>query len=402
MTAENRVEPPFILPVSARGAAALARTSTALGGFLDDRWDTGLRDVAHTLVHGRERFEHRLAVLAGDTETAAALLRHPGDPSAGVRTGVAAAGGCRTVFAFTGQGGQYTGMAAGAYTAYPEFREWIDRAHALLEGVLPYPLRDCLFDPDMADRLARTDIAAPALLAVQFGLVRVLARYGIRPDAVLGHSVGEFAAAAVAGAVSEEDALLLVAERGRLMVERTEPGTMLSVRCRPGSAWDAAGVARLVADEPLAAVAAVNSPRDLVLSGDSRVLERIGELLGGEGLRTRRLSVSHAFHSPLLSPMADEFQRAAEAVAWSAPASAEWFGCAAGPVDAAPDAAYWRDHLLRPVEFWDALSRVCAGATPTVLVEIGPHPTLLQLAGQLADPPGLVQTLDRERDAALA
>ncbi|RKT07730.1 thioester reductase-like protein [Streptomyces sp. 3211.6] len=400
MTVQNRVEPPFILPVSARGAAALAHTSTGLAAFLEDRWGTALGDAAHTLVHGREGFEHRLAVLAGDTETAAALLRNPKDPSAGVRTGVAAAGECRTVFAFTGQGGQYTGMAAGAYAAYPEFREWLDRAHALLDGVLPYPLLDCLFDPDGAERLARTDIAAPALLAVQFGLVRVLARYGIRPDAVLGHSVGEFAAAAVAGAVSEEDALLLVAERGRLMVEKTEPGTMLSVRCRPGSAWDTARVARLVADEPLAAVAAVNSPRDLVLSGERRVLERIEELLGGEGVRTRRLSVSHAFHSPLLRPMADEFHRAAEAVAWSAPASAAWFSCAAGPMATAPDAAYWREHLLQPVEFWDALSQVCAGGTPTVLVEVGPHPTLLQLAGQLADPPGLVQTLDRERDAA--
>lgn len=315
---------------------------------------------------------------------------------------MAAEGACRTVFAFTGQGSQYTGMAAGAYAAYPEFREWIDRAHALLDGVMPYPLLDCLFDAGRADQLGRTDVAAPALLAVQFGLVRVLARYGIRPDAVLGHSVGEFAAAAVAGAVSEEDALLLVAERGRLMVEKTEPGTMLSVRCRPGSAWDTGRVAALAADEPLVAIAAVNSPRDLVLSGDRRSLERIEEVLGGEGVRTRRLPVSHAFHSPLLDPMADDFHRAADAITWSAPTSAAWFSCAAGPMDTAPGAAHWREHLLQPVEFWNALSQVCTAGTPTVLVEIGPHPTLIQLAGQLADPPALVPTLDRERDAAVA
>lgn len=380
----------------------MTHTSNGLAGFLEDRWDTGLEDAAHTLVHGRERFEHRLAVLADDTESAAALLRHPTAPSVGVRTGVAAEGECRTVFAFTGQGGQYTGMAAGAYAAYPEFREWIDRAHTLLDGLMPYPLLDCLFDAGRAAQLGRTDVAAPALLAVQFGLVRVLGRYGIRPDAVLGHSVGEFAAAAVAGAVSEEDALMLVAERGRLMVGKTEPGTMLSVRCRPGSAWDTGRVARLVADEPLVAVAAVNSPRDLVLSGDRRSLERIEEVLGGEGVRTRRLSVSHAFHSPLLDPMADDFHREAQAITWSAPTSAAWFSCSAGLMDAAPDAAHWREHLLQPVEFWDALSQVCAAGSPTVLVEIGPHPTLLQLAGQLADPPALVPTLDRERDAAVA
>ncbi|MDX3533888.1 condensation domain-containing protein [Streptomyces sp. MB09-01] len=380
----------------------MSHTSTGLADFLEDRWGTGLGDAAHTLVHGRERFEHRLAVIADDTESAAALLRNPKAPSAGVRTGVAAEGECRTVFAFTGQGGQYTGMAAGAYAAYPEFRAWIDRAHALLDGVMPYPLLDCLFDAGRAAQLGRTDVAAPALLAVQFGLVRVLARYGIRPDAVLGHSVGEFAAAAVAGGVSEEDALVLVAERGRLMVEKTEPGTMLSVRCRPGSAWDTARVAALAADEPLVAIAAVNSPRDLVLSGDRRSLERIEELLGGEGVRTRRLPVSHAFHSPLLAPMADDFHRAADAITWSGPTSAAWISCAAGPMDAAPDAAHWREHLLQPVEFWNALSQACTAGTPTVLVEIGAHPTLLQLAGQLADPPALVATLDRERDAAVA
>ncbi|MGW3638425.1 condensation domain-containing protein [Streptomyces sp. NPDC005131] len=402
VTAQNRVEPPFILPLSARGGTALANTSTGLAAFLDDRRGIVLGDAVHTLVHGRERFEHRLAVVADDTESAAALLRRPEASAAGIRTGVAAEGVCRTVFAFTGQGGQYTGMAAGAYAAYPEFREWIDQAHTLLDGVMPYPLLDCLFDAGRAAQLGRTDVAAPALLAVQFGLVRVLARYGIRPDAVLGHSVGEFGAAAVAGAVSEEDALLLVAERGRLMVEKTEAGTMLSVRCRPGSTWHTGRVAQLVADEPLVAVAAVNGPRDLVLSGDRRSLERIEELLGGEGVRTRRLAVSHAFHSPLLDPMADDFHREAQAITWSAPTSAEWFSCATALMDAAPDAAHWREHLLRPVEFWDTLSKVCAGGTSTVLVEIGPHPTLLQLAGQLADAPALVPTLDRERDAAVA
>ncbi|MER5808532.1 condensation domain-containing protein [Streptomyces sp. NPDC002033] len=403
MTVRNRAEPPSILPLSARSGMALANASARLAAFLADHGGaTGPRDVAHTLVHGRESFGHRLAVLAGDTESAAALLREPHTPSADVLRGTAAEGAPRTVFAFTGQGGQYTGMAAGAYAAYPEFREWIDRAHALLDGVMPYPLRDCLFDADRAADLARTDVAAPALLAVQFGLVRVLARYGVRPDAVLGHSVGEFAAAAVAGAVSEEDALLLVAERGRLMVERTPPGAMLSVRCHPDSGWNADAVARLAADHPLVAVAAVNSPRDLVLSGDGTSLERIEEALGAQGVRTRRLSVSHAFHSPLLEPMADDFHRAARAVTWSAPTSAAWFSCAAGPMETAPGAAHWRDHLLRPVAFWDALSRVCPAGTPTVLVEIGPHPTLLQLAGQLADPPALVPTLDRDRDAAAA
>ena len=399
MTLPDITRPPVILGISARTETALAHTASGLADFLERsplRRRGSLRDVAHTLVHGREQFAHRRAVVADDLSSAATALRAPAG------TGVAQTQPVRTVFAFTGQGGQYSGMAAGAYTRYPEFRDWIDRAHTLLEPVLAEPLKEALFNPGRAARLARTDIAAPALLAVQFGLVRVLARYGIRPDAVLGHSVGEFGAAALAGAVSSEEALLLVAERGRLMVAKCSPGAMMSVSLRPGTTWDQDALTALVAEEPLVAVAAYNSPRHLVLSGNEARLEQIEERLGRDGAHTRRLPVSHAFHSPLLEPMAEAFQASAAGLTWSAPGTTSWFSCAGGWMHSAPDATHWLEHLAQPVQFWDALTEVCAGSASTVLIEIGAHPTLLPLAGHLPAPPVLVPTLERERDAATA
>ncbi|MFC4147954.1 condensation domain-containing protein [Micromonospora mangrovi] len=394
----DAVRPPRILPLSARSGTALGLTADALAAFLDDHPDLSLDDAATTLAYGRERFDRRLAVVAGDPAAAARALREPvGGPTH--RRGSEPPETPRTVLVFTGQGSQYTGMAAGAYRAYPEFRDWLDRADALLRDELPAGLLDCLYKPELADTLARTDVAAAAIVAVQLGLLRVLRRYGITPDTVLGHSVGEFAAAAAAGAVSDEDAVRLVARRGVLMVERTRPGAMLAVRC---AAADAVAVAALVDQTPGVCVAVHNSPRDLVLSGDADAVTDLGARLEEAGLTCRRLRTSHAFHSELLAPMADDFAAAAAQVTWSAPSSAQWISCSQGVLTAAPDARYWRDHLTGPVRFWDALALACADDRPAVLIEVGPHPVLLPLAGQLPTPPALVPVLDRDQDAAVA
>ena len=341
--------------------------------------------------------------MAGDPVAAARALREPvGSPTN--RRGTALSATARTVMVFTGQGSQYTGMAAGAYQAYPEFRAWLDRADTLLRDKLPAALLDCLFKPELADTLARTDVAAAAVVAVQLGLLRVLRRYGITPDTVLGHSVGEFCAAAASGAVSDEDALRLVARRGALMVERTRPGAMLAVRCSATAAdgWDADAVAALADGTPGVCVAVHNSPRDLVLSGDTDAVTGLGSRLDAASLTCRRLRTSHAFHSELLAPMADDFAAAAELVTWSAPTGAQWISCSRGPMTEAPDARYWRDHLTEPVRFWDALALACADDRPTVLIEVGPHPVLLPLAGQLPTPPALVPVLTRDQGAAIA
>ena len=402
VTTDNPVRPPRILPLSARSETALGSTAVALATFLDGDQDVSIDDVATTLVRGRETFEQRLAVVAGEPSAAVRALGEPAG-SAASRRGRAPSAPPATIFAFTGQGSQYTGMAAGAYAAFPEFRDWLDRADTLLRNELPAALLDCLFKPELAETLARTDVAAAAIAAVQLGLVRVLERYGITPDTVIGHSLGEFCAAVAAGAADAEEALLLVARRGVLMVERTKPGAMLSVRCNPAAAggWDAAAVTALAAETAEVSVAAVNSPRDLVLSGDADSLGTIESRLDAAGLRTRRLQVSHAFHCDRLAPMAEAFAAEAESIAWSAPTRARWITCSGGPMTAPPDARFWRDHLTEPVRFWDALTLACADDRPAVLVEIGPHPVLLPLAAQLPVPPALVPVLDRAHDAAI-
>jgi len=408
--------PPRILAISARSRAALGSTAESLAAFLEERPDLSLDDAATTLAHGRERFERRLAVVAGDPAGAARALRETvSGPTS--RRGTAPSAVPRTVMVFTGQGSQYTGMAAGAYRAYPEFRAWLDRADALLGGELPAGLLDCLFKPELAEVLARTDMAAAAIVAVQLGLLRVLRRYGVTPDTVFGHSVGEFCAAAAAGAVSDEDALRLVARRGALMVERTRPGAMLAVRCcAPAEeGWHADAVTALADETPGVCVAAHNTPCDLVLSGEAEAVAGLESRLEAAGLRCRRLRTSHAFHSDLMIPMADDFAAAAERVSWSAPTGPQWISCSQGLLTDAPDARYWRDHLMRPVRFWDALTLACAGGElgqaaaeptalgrPTVLIEVGPHPVLLPLAAQLPTPPALVPVLTRDQDAATA
>ncbi|AUH44418.1 condensation domain-containing protein [Streptomyces sp. CMB-StM0423] len=394
---------PRVLPLSARSETALRSAADALAAFLDDRPDLSLDDTVTTLAHGRERFEHRLAVVAGDPAAAVRALREPGTGPAN-RRGAAPAATPRTVLVFTGQGSQYTGMAAGAYRAYPEFRAWLDQADALLRDELPTGLLDCMFRPELADALARTDVAAAAIVAVQLGLLRVLRRYGITPDTVFGHSVGEFCAAAAAGAVSDEDALRLVARRGVLMAERTRPGAMLAVRSAadPADGWGADAVAALADETPDVCVAVHNSPRDLVLSGDADAVAGLETRLEAAGLKCRRLRTSHAFHSGLLAPMADDFAAAAELVTWSAPTGAQWISCSHGVMTQAPDASYWRDHLTEPVRFWDALTLACADDRATVLMEVGPHPALLPLAGRLPTPPALVPVLARDQDAAAA
>ncbi|MEH0927110.1 condensation domain-containing protein [Micromonospora sp. CPCC 205558] len=402
-TRKDAVPLPRILPLSARSGTALGRTADTLAVFLDDHPDLSLDDVATTLTHGRERFERRLAVVSGDPAAAAHALREQ-VASPTNRRGSAPSAPVRTVLVFSGQGSQYTGMAAGAYQAYPEFRDWLDRADALLSDEVPAGLLNCLFKPELADTLARTDVAATAIVAVQLGLLRVLRRYAITPDAVLGHSVGEFCAAAAAGVVSDEDALRLVARRGVLMVQRTRPGAMLAVRCS-GTAqdgWDAAAVAALADQTRGMCVAVHNSPRDLVLSGEADAVAGVGARLEAAGLTCRRLRTSHAFHSELLAPMADDFAAAAQRVAWSTPTGPQWISCSHGVLTEAPDAGYWRDHLLEPVRFSDALTLACADDRPTVLIEVGPHPVLLPLASQLPTPPALVPTLSRDQDAAIA
>ncbi|MQS14903.1 acyltransferase domain-containing protein [Streptomyces kaniharaensis] len=329
---------------------------------------------------------YRFAVAAGDTtELAGELRRVLG--TAG-ESGERPWGAPVVAFAFTGQGSQFAGMTAELYRDSARYRAHLDEADAALAPHVGVSVRDLIVEG--ADDLRDTGLAQPALFAVGYALARTLTDLGIRPAAVLGHSVGEIAAAVIAGALELPDAARLVAARGALLREQPAGGGMLAV----GAGRER--VAELLAAEPQVALGAVNGPGDTVLSGPVEVLERIEAVLAGEGVRTRMLEVSHAFHTPLSAESEARFRAAIRQLPAGAPAmpfASTYRGrmISDDPSDAL-DADYWTGQAARPVLFSDALAALVGSAAPTHLMEIGPRAQLLPLVGRagLPDTPCLL------------
>ncbi|MFI0241443.1 type I polyketide synthase [Streptomyces sp. NPDC016845] len=282
---------------------------------------------------------------------------------------------------FTGQGSQYPGMTADVYRRSAVYRRFLTEADEALGPHLGHSVVRLLLDED--PRGQEPACAQPMLFAVEHALGRTLLSYGVEPAFVLGHSIGEFAAACLTDALSLDDAARLVCLRGALMQRLPAGGGMLAVLASPDD------VLGLVADEPLLGVAAINGPRNVVVSGDGEALSRVNETLAARGVRSRRLEVSHAFHSPLMAPVVDEFAAAAASVSPGTPSAPLLSTVLGGPLDGAPlDAAYWARHITAPVRFADA-ARAAFALEPTHLVEVGPRPVLKSLVSALQPPPGL-------------
>ncbi|UZK58022.1 type I polyketide synthase [Streptomyces drozdowiczii] len=317
---------------------------------------------------------YRAAITARDTAELATALRAAAD-DAQLRAGIADRAWHPPVigFLFSGQGAQEPGMTAGLYRDSAAYRRHLDEADAALAPHLGGSVRDLILDEDPA--VHRTGWAQPALFAVGYALWRTLGDLGVHPDAVLGHSVGEFAAAVAAGALTLEDAVRLIAVRARLMEELPEGGGMLSVRADEAEAREALrtlphAVRRTVS------VAAVNGPGSTVLSGALETLDTVAAALRASGIRSSGLSVSHAFHSPLTEPALDRFAESAAGVACTAPRipfASTRYGRMLG--DEPLDAAYWREQAREPVLFQAALDALMADLMPGVLIEIGPAPS---------------------------
>ncbi|MYZ34567.1 MULTISPECIES: acyltransferase domain-containing protein, partial [unclassified Streptomyces] len=304
----------------------------------------------------------RLRESAADAELLARLSDRP-------------AGRPRTAFLFTGQGSQYPRMTAALYEQSPLYRHFLDGADAAL---LPYTgrsVRDLILAGDEAVHSTRW--TQPALFAVGYALGRTLTELGVHPGMLLGHSVGEFAAAVLARALPLDGAARLVAARGALMQELPTGGGMLAVRAA-GADMDAR-----IEPEPLVGVAAVNGPTSTVLSGDLEALERIGAEFAAAGVSTRRLQVSHAFHSPLMRPMLDRFAKVAGEVGGGVPEIPLYSTVRGRVLDGeAMDAAYWVEHIGATVLFGDAAAALLADG-PTHLVETGPQPVLSGMVRRL-------------------
>ncbi|HEX4497401.1 MAG TPA: amino acid adenylation domain-containing protein, partial [Thermoanaerobaculia bacterium] len=354
-----------LLPLSARSEAALAAAAERLADHLQQPADLELADAAWTLQTGRRPFEQRAFVLARSSEEAAAALNRR-DPE---RFAAGAAAAATVVFLFSGQGSQHPGMAAELYGSEPVFRAAVDLACARLAPRLGLDLRTLLFpSPEAAasaaGQLAKTEITQPALFVVEHALARLWISWGVHPLAMIGHSVGEYVAACLAGVFRLEDALDLVAERGRLMGER-EPGAMLAV------SLSAAEVLPLLGEE--LALAAENAPERTVVAGPEAAVTELAALLADRGVRHRRLRTSHAFHSAMMEPAVAPFTAAAARVRLQAPAipfisnvTGTWI--TAGE---ATDPAYWGRHLRNAVRFSAGIGELLR-EPGRLFLEVGP------------------------------
>jgi [acyl-carrier-protein] S-malonyltransferase len=282
------------------------------------------------------------------------------------------------VFAFAGQGAQYPGMTLRLYLEHPTYRKHLDRA---AEALLPYTrtsMVDLIQDADV--RIHQTGFTQPALFAVEYALAATLLEAGVRPEAVIGHSIGEFAATVVSGALCLEEAAALVAGRGAYMQYLPSGGGMLAC------AAPLEDLAVLMAREPEVGVGAFNGPGETVLSGEVRALERIADRLASHGVTSTPLRVSHAFHSAQMRPMLDRYHALASGVRPGVPRLAFYSTVRGRRLEGESlDAAYWVEHVAAPVRFAPAADQLLRELRPRTIVEISPRTVLAQLLRSLPE-----------------
>ncbi|UJB43720.1 type I polyketide synthase [Streptomyces sp. A1-5] len=392
--AHTRSVVPWVL--SARTEPALRAQAQRLLDHLDTTPQAQPLDIAHALATTRTTFEHRAVLLGTGHEefrTGLAALAD-GRPAAGVLRGKAAPG--PVAYLFSGQGSQRVGMGRELHAELPEFASAFDEVCAALDAHLDRPLKQLVFDGD-AELLDQTGYTQPALFAIEVALFRLFEKWGVRPDFVAGHSIGELAAAHVAGVLSLPDAATLVAARARLMQALPAGGAMVAVQASEGE------VRPLLSPE--VGIAAVNGPTATVLSGATDAVLETAARLAAQGRKTKQLRVSHAFHSPLMDAMLADFRQVAEALTYHAPALpviSNVTGRPAGDGElCTPD--YWVRHVRETVRFLDGV-RWLADQGVTTLVELGPDGTLTGMARDCAPDASCVPALraDRPEPAALS
>ncbi|MGD0097335.1 MAG: amino acid adenylation domain-containing protein [Terracidiphilus sp.] len=366
-----------LLCVSARSEAALDATLSNLGRNLQQHPEFSLADVSFTLQTGRHGFDHRASVACSSVGEAASILGEPTNRR--IQRSASILSKPQPVFLFTGQGAQFPGMGRALYQAEAVYREQIDECAEILRPLLDLDLREVLFPKDAgskncAEALTETRLAQPALFITELAMARQWMAWGIEPKAMTGHSVGEFVAAVVAEVMSREEALRVVAARGRFM-QQMDRGAMLSVRLGEGRIKE-------LLDERLS-IAALNSPSLSVVSGPIDAIEELEKQLEREPVECKRLRTSHAFHSGMMDPMLEAFEKEVSRVALHAPSIPYVSGVTGTWIkpEEVITTGYWRDHCRNAVRFADA-AKVLLDLPEAVLLEVGPGQSLTILARQ--------------------
>ncbi|NEP08925.1 MAG: alpha/beta fold hydrolase [Symploca sp. SIO2C1] len=378
--------PQHLLTLSAKSEQALVELAQAYATYLQNP-TASLADICFTANTARTHFEHRLGIIA---ESTTQLQEHLstlaiGKKSRGLLRGeLSSTPYPKLAFLFTGQSSQYVDMGRQLYQTQPTFRQAIDRCAEILHPYLEKPLLDVLY-PNLGNGkqivgnsgnyIDETNYTQPALFALEYALAQLWQSWGIEPTVVLGHSVGEYVAACVAGVFSLEDGLKLIAKRACLMQALPKTGEMVVVF--------ASETVTRAAIQPYAdacAIAAVNDPENIVISGEEQAIAAVVTTLAAEGIKTQKLQVSHAFHSPLMEPMLEDFERIASEVTYSSPQIdliSNVTGELATTEITTPE--YWCRHVREAVRFSASMETILSQGYE-VLVEIGPKPILLAMA----------------------
>lgn len=380
--ADNAERSSHLLTLSARTKDGLSAMAAAYASYLPAHPDTALADICCTANTCRTAFSHRLAVAASSKEDLQTQLETFAE---GAQSNVVTGTDNQypnIAFLFTGQGSQYTGMGRELYETQPTFRQALDRCDELLRPHLEYPLLDVLYpehasNPPPEGLINDTAYTQPALFALEYALASLWQSWGIQPNVMLGHSVGEYPAACIAGVFSLEDGLRLIAARGRLMQALPRNGGMISIQA------DEASVAEAI--RPYAAtvsLAAINGPQSVVIAGENQAIQAVAEQFAAAGVKTQALTVSHAFHSPLMEPMLADFAEVANSITYHPPRLgmiSNVTGQLVGQEMSTPD--YWVKHVREAVHFNAGMNAVAEQGC-NVFLEIGAKPVLLGMGRQ--------------------